>query len=49
MTRMANSSEKVMAIEELDKQHLFGDIGGCVVSSNFRHLKDNARVRTQFS
>lgn len=26
MTHMANSSEKVMAIEELDKQDLFGDI-----------------------
>ena len=46
MTHMANSSEKVMAIEELDKQDLFGDIGGCVVASNFRNLKYNARMHT---
>ena len=49
MTHMVNSSEKVMAIEELDKQDLFGDIGGCVVASNFRNLKYNAHVHTQFS
>ena len=46
MTHMANGLETVMAIEELDKQDLFGDIGGCVVASNFRNLKYNARMHT---
>jgi hypothetical protein len=36
---MANSSEKIMAMTELDKQDLFGEIAGSVVARKFGNLK----------
>lgn len=39
MIRMANSSEKKMAMTELDKQDLFGEIAGSVVARKFGNLK----------